>query len=79
MEEDILNYSPTVMFRGTHCALKTNRNISKECIFSCNTNHHNCNYKVNAGKCVVNKKNKCRPKKLSLKNLQLKASLLFRK
>ena len=30
MEEDILNYSPTVMFRGTPCALKNNRNISKE-------------------------------------------------
>ena len=56
MEEDILNYSPTIMFRGTPWALKK-RNISKECIFSCNTNHHNCNYKVNAEKCVVNKKN----------------------
>ena len=25
MEEDIQNYTPTVMFRGTHCTSKTKR------------------------------------------------------
>ena len=28
MEEDILNYSPTVMFRGTPCSIHINRKVS---------------------------------------------------
>ena len=28
MEEDILNYSPTVMFRGTPCMLKEIKNFT---------------------------------------------------